>query len=331
MFHLLEKVIFISVLILLVLLGFRMFTLNFSKSKVTWGVSFDSTYAWSLGFDPQVVYRSMFDDLKIDHVRLSARWNKIEKERGVYDWSDLDWQVNIAKEHNAKILMAVGRKLPRWPECYLPDWWFHLTKDEQRLELLKFVETAVERYKGFDNIVAWQVENEPLVDWFGVCPAPSKEELRAEIDLVKKLDSRPTVVTDSGELSTWVKAARFPDILGTTMYRVVNNKWLGYFYWPLPPAYYYYKAEIVKKITGVKKVIVSELQAEPWAEASAVQDLPLTEQYKSMDIKQFKSNVSYAKRAGFDTVYLWGVEWWYWMKEKQGVPDYWQEAGKLWQ
>ena len=27
--------------------------------------------------------------------------------------------------------------------------------------------------------------------------------------------------------------------------------------------------------------------------------------------------------------YLWGAEWWYWMKEKQNKPEIWDEAKKL--
>ena len=39
--------------------------------------------------------------------------------------------------------------------------------------------------------------------------------------------------------------------------------------------------------------------------------------------------VDYAKRTGQDTFYLWGAEWWYWMKVKHNQPEIWEEAKKL--
>ncbi len=329
MLHLLEKTILVSLIVILLLLGFRSFTLDFTQSEVEWGVSFDPYYTSALGFEPQKVFSEMMTDLKIDHLRLTAYWNRIEVEKDVYDWSELDWQMAEAHKYDAKVLLTVGRKLPRWPECYEPTWLNHLSQSEKEKELLEVVRLAVERYATYDNVIAWQVENEPLVGWFGVCPPPDKEELKKEIALVKSLDSRPIVVTDSGELSAWFKAASLTDILGTTMYRVVYNDKTGFWRWPLPPAYYHYKAKLVQRFTGAQKVIVTELQTEPWSRG-AVQDDPLKYQYESMSPEQFEENLQYVTRAGFDTVYLWGVEWWYWMKETQGVDSYWQGAKELW-
>ena len=46
----------------------------------------------------------------------------------------MDYQVQKATEHNAKILFAVGKRLPRWPECHIPDWAINLNKEEQEKE-----------------------------------------------------------------------------------------------------------------------------------------------------------------------------------------------------
>ena len=35
------------------------------------------------------------------------------------------------------------------------------------------------------------------------------------------------------------------------------------------------------------------------------------------------------KKTGLDTFYLWGVEWWYWMKTAQNQPAIWTEAKTL--
>ena len=54
----------------------------------------------------------------------------------------------------------------------------------------------------------------------------------------------------------------------------------------------------------------------------------IEEQLKAFDINQFKENIEYAEEVGFERNYLWGPEWWYWMKEK-GHPEFWEEAEKL--
>lgn len=327
-----EKILLVAGLLLLVVLGFRTFTFDYSPAvATTWGVSFDPSYAAALGLDAKETFKAITSDLGVSNIRLTAYWDKIEIDRDLYDWSSIDWQVEMAKAKNTQVLLTVGRKLPRWPECYQPVWYNNLSTSDKEQELLEFVELTVGRYKNYSNVVAWQVENEPLVAWFGVCPAPSLAELKKEVTLVKSLDAnRPIVITDSGELSSWLAAAKVADVLGVTMYRVVWNETTGYWHWPLPAAFYHYKTKIVERLTGVKKIIITELQSEPWATNQPLATMPLAAQYRSMSLDQFKNNVAYARQAGFDTVYLWGVEWWYYLKEIKGVPDFWNTARELW-
>ena len=75
-------------------------------------------------------------------------------------------------------------------------------------------------------------------------------------------------------------------------------------------------------------MIVVELQAEPWG-PKLFYDLPVKEQEKTMNLEQFKKNINFARSTGLDTFYLWGSEWWYWMKEKQNKPEIWNEANNL--
>jgi hypothetical protein len=48
-----------------------------------------------------------------------------------------------------------------------------------------------------------------------------------------------------------------------------------------------------------------------------------------MNIKQFHGNIGYARQVGFSPVYLWGAEWWYWMKIKHNDNSFWQAAKLL--
>ena len=91
---------------------------DFSGSKqIILGATFSHPYAEYLGNDWRANYIALLDDLGIKHLRLVAYWDKIEKIPGEYDFSDMDWEVAQAREHKANIILAFGRKVPRWPEC----------------------------------------------------------------------------------------------------------------------------------------------------------------------------------------------------------------------
>lgn len=42
-----------------------------------------------------------------------------------------------------------------------------------------------------------------------------------------------------------------------------------------------------------------------------------------MNLKMLRNNLEFAKRAGFDEIYIWGVEWWYWLKEEKANSEFW--------
>ena len=79
---------------------------------------------------------------------------------------------------------------------------------------------------------------------FGECPASDKEFLGNEM-LVKTIDKRPVVVTESGEFGNWRKW-RVGDILGTTLFRNIYYKSFGYINYHLPPSFYRLKSLLVK-------------------------------------------------------------------------------------
>ena len=195
-------------------------------------------------------------------------------------------------------------------------------------ELLDYIENTINQYKSNSAIWAWQVENEPFLN-FGECPPLDKDLLDQEIALVRSLNDKPIIITDSGELSFWVGAARRSDIFGTTIYRVVYNKIIGYIEYPLPPIYFRFKSNIIRRLFGQDNTIVIELQAEPWTPISELALVPLEEQSKSMNLEQFRKNLDYARKTGFKEFYLWGAEWWFWMKEAQNNPEIWNEAELL--
>jgi len=135
------------------------------------------------------------------------------------------------------------------------------------------------------------------------------------------------LVTDSGELSIWIRAARRGDIFGTTMYRTVWNRVVGELTYPLPPSFFRFKRAITELVVGQKPMIVIELQGEPWG-PKLIYETPLDEQLKTMNPEKFKDILEYIKGTGFDTFYLWGVEWWYYLRQN-GHPEYWEKVKNL--
>lgn len=329
----LKKIIFIIFLITVFLSGFYFLAKKIEednlKKEISFGITFSKKRAESLNLDWRDVYQAILKDLKVKKIRLSAYWDEIEKEYGKYDFQFLDWQIEKAEREDVEIILAIGQRLPGWPECHLPNWTKNLEKEEREKRLLIFLSKVIERYKEKKSIKAWQLENEPFLNNFGICPEFDKEFFTQEVNFVRTLDQRPMIVSESGELSTWIPATRYADILGVTMYRIVWNKYFKYFTYPYPPILYFLKGELVKSLTGIKKIICVELQAEPWANKPLI-ITPLTEQKKIMNLDKFRKIVEFAKRVGFSENYFWGVEWWYWLKEN-GDDSIWQEAKKIWQ
>ncbi|MFH1194050.1 MAG: beta-galactosidase [bacterium] len=293
--------------------------------KVSFGVTFSPMQARYLGLNPQEVLKNSLDDLGIKNYRLSAYWNVIEENKNRYDFSELDWQINEIEKRNGNVILAVGRRLPRWPECHEPEWVKSQKSKVKSQKLLEYIEATVKRYKNRAVIFAWQIENEPFLAGFGECPPLDAEFFEKEIKLVHSLDSRPVVITESGELSNWLVAAHYGDMVGISIYRTVWTKLFGWLYYPLTPGYYRLRARSIEPF--VKKVFVSELQAEPWL-ANPLPATPIAEQKAIMNEKKLVESINFTKAAGFDTIYLWGVEWWAWLKAHSD-PGMWEAVKNI--
>jgi hypothetical protein len=298
------------------------------REDVQLGMTYSYRYAEALGLDPKETLTAQLREIGIKEWRLPVYWDLVEETRGNPDYSFVDWQLSEIEKYEGHVILSIGQRVPRWPECHIPAW----AQDDQALReeaLLEHLERTVLRYKDRQSIVMWQVENEPFLSQFGICPPLDKTYLEREIALVKNIDAtRPVLVTDSGELSLWVRAAKRGDAFGTTLYRHIYSHHFGgrYITYPISPSFFQLKTLLVKLVTKQENFMVIELQAEPWA-PGWLKEYPLEEQFKTMDETKLRENVAYAKRLGFPTIYLWGGEWWYYVKVKLGYPGLW-ETGK---
>lgn len=319
-------------LIFLILLFFFIFVFSrgrdFKPAELAYGLTFSKKQAENLGLDWRKIYLSIFDDLGARKIRLPAYWDEIENKEGEYFWQDLDWQIARASERQGQIILAVGARLPRWPECHFPAWTTGQLKAKVESKTLDYISRVIERYKDNQNIIAWQIENEPFLSHFGDCPKFDKKFLDQEIMLTRSLDARPIIITDSGELSFWVGAARRADIFGTTMYRDTYSKFFKrYIHYPISPRFFKFKKNLAGLFARPNDWLVIEMQAEPWGDRP-YQNLSQLERDRTMNLEKFKDMVEFGRQAGFREFYLWGVEWWYW-EMREGRPEVWQFARSL--
>lgn len=299
-------------------------------TEINYGMSFNTPYARELGLDWRQTYDAILDDLKVRKLRLAAHWPMVEPIPNVYNFEELDYQIKRAEEVGATVILAVGRRLPRWPECHVPVWAREISDSEFQAVQINYMTEVIERYKNSPAVVMWQVENEPFLEVFAFdhCGKLDIDFLDKEIALVKKLDpTRQILVTDSGNLGTWKGAYSRGDVFGTSVYVHFWNPELGQFRTVLPAWAYRVKDNLMGVFYGKKTSILIELSAEPWLLEPVIK-VPLETQFTRMNLEKFEDILTYARETRFETQYLWGAEWWYWL-HLQGQSEMWERGKRL--
>lgn len=293
-------------------------------SQVEYGVSFSEYRSDEMGVPWKDVFDASVDELGILNYRLASHWHYTEREQDVYNFESLDYQIKKLEEVGGEAIVVLGRRQPGWPECHVPGWAQSLSWEEQQKEILEHIEIVVERYRDSSAVNLWQVENEPFLTGFAhdFCGDLDKDFLQKEIDLVKKLDpNRKVLVTDSGNLGLWFPAWKKGDVFGTSVYRYIWNPHTGPVKSFLPPSWYRAKTSFMELLFGSQDTYLIELSLEPWL-LVPTRDAPLTDQFDRMGIDKMEESINFAHNIRFEKIYLWGVEWWYWLDQK-GESAHW--------
>jgi len=326
-----------KILLFILLLGFIFLNCHRAYAdQVDVGTTFSQVQCEYLDIDWKDTYRKTLA-MEFDILRLGSYWSRIEREKGVFDFSELDWQLERALESNQKILLVVGMKAPRWPEYYIPDWLeqevttrkgANIAADPLIKEyVLDFINRVVERYKQRNIIVAWQVENEPFnhsgpMEWW-----ISDDFLKEEVELVRSLDpyKRPIVtnaLTTPNKMlgffsrlkhnkSPVIRTIDFAQIPALNVYAVIGHKiWFFEMCFKTDPME---RIEYLKDLVSYaaeenKTLWVTELQAEPWEPGHLVFK---GEQSKTCSPTDFINTFDEIKSLGIDTIFLWGTEYWF--------------------
>lgn len=299
----------------------------FAPSDMLLGATFSHKYAEELGLDWPQVYLATLDDLKVKKLRIPMYWSDIEPNQNERNYSSFDWMMTEAAKRDVKVTLAIGIKVPRWPECFIPDWAEGTSQNELSVNFSSFLEETVIRYKNNPALERWQVENEPFFP-FGICETPDPQRIFAELETVRTLDpNHPIQMTASGEQSLWMVSAIPADVLGVSMYRWAWNPVFGFVPIPMPEIGYALQRKLASPFTDT--VIVSELQAEPWFPGVWDKtDLSRLETYYTIfSTVDLLEHIEIARRIGVDEAYIWGIEWWYYVKE-HGDSRLW-DTGKV--
>lgn len=287
------------------------------------GVSFSQKRSEEMGLDWKANFTALLDDMQVKHYRLMSYWDLHEPSRDQYDFTSLDWQISEAKKRGADVSLAIGLRQPRWPECHQPGWVNGLNGGAWKQAMYNYLETVVKRYENNATVINWQLENEGVNEWFGLCGRPDRERLLEEYALVDKLSNKPIWMSLSDQHGLPFLTP-VPDKYGYSVYRTVwsEKSWpyKGYLTYPTPIWYHKLRAAVIKSYTG-RDIYIHELQLEPWGQKDTM-ELSSEEQDKSMSTEQIKDSVLFAREIGAKDIYTWGGEWWYW-RMVNGDPSIW--------
>ncbi|HVX56763.1 MAG TPA: beta-galactosidase [Candidatus Saccharimonadales bacterium] len=293
------------------------------------GVSFIPDYAQSLGLDPQQTMDAL-TSIGVKHFRLVSYWSDMEPTPGQYDFSQLDWEFKKAEAAHAKVILVVGLRQPRWPECHAPGW-ANLNQPESQWQpqLEQFMQKVIERYRGSPALQQYQLENEYFLKGFGYCTNFSRQRLVSEYNLVKQLDPHHQIIVGRSNNTIGLPLGQpQPDEFSVSVYKRVWDANLTHRYleYPWPAWYYGFMAGLQKIVTG-KNMMIGELQAEAWPpDGKSIQQTSLAEQNKSLDAKRLKARFQYGRATGMRQIYLWGAEYWYYRDVKLHDPSLWNVA-----
>ena len=154
------------------------------------GISFRPLQAQEYGLDTRSTLSKLLE-YPIQIVRLGAYWNKIELKKGVFDTSELDWEVDRVEQAGATDYLCVGAlKTFGFPEYFIPHHYMQkplpngtLITPTEHSDLLaaakNFITYITERYKTENLSLLGKLENEPTD------PLPDASYWRISVDFVK--------------------------------------------------------------------------------------------------------------------------------------------------
>ena len=300
-----------------------------NRLPMTYGVSFIPDYATSLGLNPKQTMQALLN-IGVRQFRLTSYWSDIETAPNHYNFSQLDWEFALANAYHAKIILVVGLRQPRWPECHPPSWInTKASLNTWEPQLLTFMTKVINRYKQNPALEAWQLENEYFLKGFGDCTNFSRKRLITEDKLLARLDPSHDIIIGRSNNAIGIPMNQpVPNIYSISIYKRVwdANITHRYLEYPYPAWYYAFLAEL-QEIHQHKNMIIAELQAEAWPpNGQSIPATTLAVQNQSLNATRLTHRFSFARSTGMKDAILWGAEYWYYRKQVLHDPSLWNVA-----
>jgi hypothetical protein len=259
----------------------------------------------------------------------------------------VDALLDVALEYGARVTVSVGMRAQRYPEFWFPTWLresaalprggYPEDNELVRAALMPYLSATAAHIGGHPAVEAIQVENEPFVPSYAygtrwrIRPA----FLAEEIDVVRRADSgrHPLVVSHASWLrrdGAWRWIVDHADVVAQSVYTKRQRgpwTWLYLFPYRLGPLTPDLPAQAAAAAREGKQLWIGELQAEPYEAPSVDVRRLTTAEAESFSEGWLRANAQLAARSGATRVYVWGVEWWAYLRERRGEPGLW-EAGR---
>jgi hypothetical protein len=324
------------------------------------GISYRPLQAAALGLDPK---QALADLLQYPFavIRLAAYWNQLEPRAGHLEAGLLDRQVDAAAEAGKKIILCVGAvKAFGYPEFFVPAHHLPTPLPEGRLvsprshphlmaAATSFASRVVERYRGRAEIIAWQVEHEP-VDPLGMEHSwrLAAAFVRQEVAAVRAADSsRPVLLTGFLPTSTPVRvqqrwrtrdqgdslavAGQLADAVGINFYPRHAITSLGsrtaYLAGSQNPWQRRLNARLCARLArSGRRLMVTEGQAEPWETVTTPPSQAGRGMFSCLPehvIENYNEGLQLGRSApgGLWAYLFWGAEYWL-RRREQGDNRY---------
>ena len=323
------------------------------------GLSFRPLQAEALGLVPRAALRALLNH-PFQLIRLAAYWDRMEPAPGVFDPSELDWQLDAAERAGKQVIICLGPvKAFGYPEFFVPA--HHLPRPLPEGSLVTpgthpallragtgFITRVVTRYRDRRCVAAWQVEHD-AVDPLGVEHSwrLSVSWAAAEVAAVRAADpGRPVLMNGFlptsalVRVSQWwrsrdqgdslVAARQLADIVGADFYPrhalVRAGSRTVYLDGSRRPWQQRgWRQVLAWAAAPGRRVMIAEGQAEPWEAVTVPPSPPGSGMYSCLPehvIGNYNQAMRSCDPAPAPWAYLfWGAEYWL-LRQRQGDPRY---------
>jgi len=331
-----------------------------------YGVSYSFEQAGWYGLDPKKSYVDLLDNLKVDWVRLPFFWDQMTlplrqsaDSEGQAEWTfnknfeDLKWAVSEADRRNIKVIIALGAKTPYFPEYHWPKEIASKVRFGEQItsshpvasDILEIDKKVVGELSSYDNIIYWQVENEPLIGNVNKWKIDSSL-IAKEVEIVKQADfkKRPVILNhaavgfydkswqkllpilqpnDVFAVNTFFKTKGTDLVTAKIFGREIHILWPNHLVWPVHSWFFLspnYQA-IKQKVEDMGlKFWVLEMQSEPYIKKLDEANDPILT-FSPQDIEL---GDKFLRSYKIESIGLWGASFWQY-RQKNGDSS-WTEA-----